>query len=473
MQNESIEKVILSNLIRNEVYTRKVLPFIKAEYFTDPTEKVIFQKICSFFVKYNSLPTKQAILIDIESDSKIAGTTYEAAKSYVSNELNEHPCVMEWLLEETEKFCQSKAVYNAVVDSVDILNDKTGKKSKGSIPELLQSALSVSFDSHIGHSYMEDADKRFDFYHTKEEKLGFDLKLFNKITGGGIPKKTLNCLLASTGGGKSLAMCHIAANHYLEGSNVLYITLEMSENKIAERIDANLLNVPIQSIKDLSYDNYKKKLDVIKKRTVGKLVIKEYPTSVANVGHFRHLLQELKTKQSFKPDVIFIDYLNLASSVRVGNSHVANTYVYIKAIAEELRGLAVEHDTRIWTATQTNRSAYGSSDVNIEQTSESVGLPATVDLFLALISTEELEKLGQIVVKQLKNRYNDISQYRKFVVGIDRSKMRLFDVSDSAQTLVDAGKKDDEKDDEISSFDKTSFGSGMKAEKKTFDDFKF
>lgn len=437
-----LEQTILRNLIKNDEYLRKVLPFIKEEYFTDRTDRTIFSEIVTFAEKYNSPPTIEAINIaigekrDLKSEevSKCFETTKELEVS--GDELPK----IEWLVDKTEKFCQEKAIYNAVLGSISILDGKDTVNDKGSIPKLLSDALAISFDSSVGHDYLEDSDSRFDFYHRIEERIPFDLNYFNKITKGGLPKKTLNIALAGTGVGKSLFMCHVAAGCMSQGKNVLYITMEMAEEKIAERIDANLLNVTVDDLSTLPRDIYEKKVKRVKEMTTGKLIIKEYPTASASATHFRTLLNELNLKKNFVPDIIFIDYLNICCSSRIKAGANVNSYTYVKAIAEELRGLAVEAGVPIVSATQTTRSGFTSSDPGLEDTSESFGLPATADLMFALISSEELEAMGQLMVKQLKNRYSDPTSHKRFVLGVDRAKMKLYDVEQDAQVgIADAG----------------------------------
>lgn len=437
-----LEHSILKNLIYNDSYCRKVLPFISADYFADDTEKVVFKEVNEFVNQYKNLPTHEALVINF-TESKSLTEAQVRTSINLLNEIHEHreePTEEQWLIEQTEKFCQDKAIYNAIMESVSILDDKNHKTSKGEIPKLLSDALGVSFDSHIGHDYINDAEERFDFYHRVEERVRFDLDLFNKITKGGLPVKTLNIALAGTGVGKSLFMCHVAAACISQGRNVLYITLEMAEERIAERIDANLLNIDIQELHTISKQDYDRKFDVLRSKTQGKLIIKEYPTASASTLHFRSLLQDLHLKKNFKPEIIFVDYLNICSSARMKPGNSVNSYTYIKAIAEELRGLAVEFAVPIVSATQTTRSGFTNSDPGLEDTSESFGLPATADFMFALITTEELEQLGQIMVKQLKNRYSDPNNYKRFVIGIDRSKMKLFDAEPDAQNgIVDSG----------------------------------
>lgn len=445
----AFEQVIFSNLIFNEEYARKVIPFLKEEYFVDYTDKTLFKLIDSYSKKYNSFPSKEALVIDLTNKEGINEDTFKKCKSTIETFDKDENTKLEWLLDKTETFCQEKAVYNAIMKSIEIIDDRSGNLTKGSIPQILTDALGVSFDSHIGHDFIDDSDSRFEFYHTKESRIGFDLEYFNKITQGGLPKKTLNIILAGTGVGKSLAMCHFAAANMVAGLNVLYITMEMAEERIAERIDANLLDVTLDDLKVIPKDSYEKKMERLKRKVKGKLVIKEYPTACAGSANFRHLLNELKIKKNFVPNVIYIDYLNICMSSRIRHGSNVNSYTLVKAIAEELRGLAVEHNVPIISATQTTRSGYSSSDVGLEDTSESFGLPATADFMFALTTSEELEELGQIMVKQLKNRYNDPSTNRRFVLGVDRSKMRLYDVEQSAQ--------DDIMDDRPV-MDKTEFG---------------
>jgi len=440
---EKVETTILRNLLFNNDYCRKVLPFIKNEYFENLHEKVVFEEICKFIVAYDGLATKEVLLIETEKRTDITEDTYKTICDYVSN-LDNSPADNNWLTDITEKWCRDRAIYLALMESIKIADGQDEKKGRDAIPTILQEALSVSFDGHIGHDYLNDYEERFDSYHRKEDKIPFDLEYFNKITKGGIPNKTLNIALAGTGVGKSLFMCHFASSVLLQGRNVLYITLEMAEEKIAERIDANLLNVNIKDIESLPKMMFDSKINSIAKKTQGTLIIKEYPTASAHAGHFRALLNELSLKKSFRPDIIFIDYLNICGSSRYKSNFSVNSYSYIKAIAEELRGLAVEANVPIVSATQTTRSGFSSSDPDLTDTSESFGLPATADLMFALISTEELEQLGQIMVKQLKNRYNDPTMNKRFVVGIDRAKMRLFDVEQSAQNdILDSGQEEE------------------------------
>ena len=441
-----LETTILKNLIFNEDYARKILPFIKTEYFTDNIEKIVFNEIDEHMHQFKHLPTYESLVINFTESRKL--TEEQVRKSVeMIREINaerDDPTDTDWLIRQTEKFCQDKAIYNAIMKSVSILDDKANKEDKGMIPKLLSDALGVSFDRSVGHDYIDDSDDRFEFYHRHETKIPFDLDLFNKITKGGLPKKTLNIALAGTGVGKSLFMCHVAGSCLSQGLNVLYITMEMAEERIAERIDANLLKIDIADLNSISKQDYDRKFSALKVNTHGKLIIKEYPTAAASALHFRALLNELQLKKSFKPDIIFIDYLNICASARIKPGANVNSYSYVKAIAEELRGLAVEFDVPIVSATQTTRSGFTSSDPGLEDTSESFGLPATADFMFALISTEELQQLNQILIKQLKNRYNDPNYFKRFVVGIDRAKMKLYDVEQSAQDdLVDSGQVDD------------------------------
>ena len=437
---EAIESTIIKNLVSDDTYVRKVIPYIKPEYFNEYSDKILFDIINNFVVTYGQTPTKEVLSIEVDNRKDLNEDSYKQLQVKI-DDIDNTEVDSQWLLDATEKWCKQRAVYLALLDSVKIADGQDEKRTEDAIPSILQEALAVSFDDHIGHDYIEDYEDRFAFYHRNESKIPFDLSLFNKITKGGIPNKTLNVALAGTGVGKSLFMCHMAAASLLQGKNVLYITLEMAEEKIAERIDANLLNVNIKDIEDLPEQLFESKVTRLAQKTNGKLIIKEYPTASAHSGHFKALLNDLSLKKSFKPDVIFIDYLNICASSRYKGALV-NSYTYVKAIAEELRGLAVEFDLPIVSATQTTRSGYGSSDVDLTDTSESFGLPATADLMFALISTEELENINQIMVKQLKNRYNDLNLFKRFVVGIDRAKMRLYDVEDSAQVdIVDSGQE--------------------------------
>jgi replicative DNA helicase len=455
-----IEKLILSNLISNEEYGRKAIPFLKSEYFTERSIRAIYDGIDSFVKQYNKFPNKEALIVELDGNKEIS-SIYQDVLVLVNELSADDTTNIDWLIDQTEKFCQDKAIYNAIMKSIKILDSDQEKLGKGAIPQILSEALAVSFDSHIGHDFLEDFESRYDFYHKKEKRVPFDLDYLNKITKGGLPNKTLNVVLAGTGVGKSLFMCHCAASNLTNGLNVLYITLEMAEERIAERIDANLLNVSLDELTILPRDSYEKKIARVQEKTNGKLIIKEYPTASAGSGHMRHLLNELKLKRSFRPDIIYIDYLNICASSRLKYGANVNSYTYIKAIAEELRGLAVEFDVPIVTATQTTRSGFTSSDLGLEDTSESFGLPATADFMIALISSEELQDLNQIMVKQLKNRYNDPGTHRRFVVGVDRPKMKLYDVEQSAQEdIVDDGP----------AFDKSDTGIRIKSEKGKFKD---
>jgi len=440
-----LEQAILTNLIYNEDFLRKVLPFIKPEYFSDRTERTLFNEITSFTETYNSPPEIAALSIAVKEKTNLTDDEVQKCEDYLSEieKDNTAKTEIQWLVDKTEKFCQEKAIYNAVLGSISILDGKDKTNDKGAIPKILSDALAISFDTTVGHDYLQDSDERYEFYHRKEERIPFDLDIFNKITKGGLPAKTLNIALAGTGVGKSLFMCHMAAGAMVQGKNVLYITLEMAEEKIAERIDANLLNVTLDDLMDLPKDLYDKKVERVKSKTTGKLIIKEYPTASASTIHFRTLLNELNLKKSFVPDIIFVDYLNICCSARIRAGSNINSYTYVKSIAEELRGLAVEYNLPIVSATQTTRSGFTSSDPGLEDTSESFGLPATADLMFALITSEDLEALGQIMVKQLKNRYNDPSYYKRFTVGVDRAKMKLYDIDQSGQmNIIDAGHDD-------------------------------
>ena len=431
---ERIEETILRNLIYNEQYYRKVVPFIKADYFQEYHEKIVFEEIADFAAKYDKVPTKEVLTINLQNRGDLTEETFKDSVQGI-NSLSDDWVDYDWLLDATEKWCQDRAIYLALMQSIKIADGGDKKFTKGAIPSILQDALAVSFDEHIGHDYIEQSSDRYEFYHRKEEKIPFDLEKFNFITKGGLPNKTLNIALAGTGVGKSLFMCHMAGSALTQGYNVLYITCEMAEEKIAERIDANLLNVNVKDIMDLPEVLFNSKVNEISRKTQGKLIIKEYPTASAHAGHFKALLSDLKLKKDFTPDLIFVDYLNICASVRYKGA-VVNSYTYVKAIAEELRGLAVESNLPIISATQTTRSGYGNSDPDLTDTSESFGLPATADFMFALISTEELEQQGRILVKQLKNRYNDPTVSRKFILGIDRSKMRLYDVADDSSAIT-------------------------------------
>jgi|TARA_E500000081_G_scaffold148538_1_gene174170 replicative DNA helicase len=456
---ERIETTILRNLVFDEDYARKVIPFIQPDFFEVSTEKTIFQEIVHFIVKYNSNITLEALQIEIENRTDLTEEEIKQSREIVIS-LHSSLVDAQWLLDTTEKWCRDRAIYLALMESIHIADGDDEKKNRDAIPSILSEALAVSFDNHIGHDYLQDYEERYESYHRKENKIEFDLEYFNKITKGGLPNKTLNIALAGTGVGKSLFMCHVASSVLLQGRNVLYITMEMAEEKIAERIDANLLNVPIQDLTELPRSSFENKVTKLAEKTQGSLIIKEYPTASAHSGHFKALLNELALKKSFRPDIIFIDYLNICASSRYKSGVSVNSYSYIKAIAEELRGLAVEANVPIVSATQTTRSGYGSSDVDITDTSESFGLPATADLMFALISTEELEQLGQIMVKQLKNRYNDPTVFKRFIVGIDRAKMRLYDCEQKAQDdILDNGQEEEYNDED--------------KPKKSFEGFKF
>jgi len=460
-----LEKTILSNLIHNEEYCRKVVPHLKTEYFQDRKESIIAHELIRFFNEYNKPASPEILAIEIGNRTDLGDKEIPEFEVYI-NELTTKETNEDWLIGETEKFCRDKAVYNAILHSIKIIDGGDKVRSKDSIPSILSDALAVSFDNHVGHDYIEDYDERYEFYHRVEEKIPFDLDLFNKITKGGLSKKTLNVVLAGTGVGKSLFMCHVAASTLMQGKNVLYVTMEMAEERIAERIDANLMNIGMDELKVIDKSLYQTRFDKVSKKTQGKLIIKEYPTAGAHAGHFKALLEELKQKKKFVPDMIIIDYLNICSSSRMKQGANVNSYTYIKSIAEELRGLAVEYAVPILSATQTTRSGFANTDVELTDTSESFGLPATVDFMFALISSEELEGLNQILVKQLKNRYGDPGYYKKFVIGVDRSKMKLYNLESSAQENISESGQDDKP-----VFDKSDFGKRVKAEE--FEGFKF
>ena len=453
-----LETTILKNLIYNEEYTRKVLPFLSVDYFQEREDKILYEKINEYINQYNTLPTQEALAIELDKSS-IKDEEFQNSLKLLESITNENDeANISWLLDSTEKFCQDKAIYNAVVESISILDEKGGdKRDKGSIPDILSDALSVSFDPHVGHDYLLDAEERYEFYHRIEEKIPWDLEFFNRITKGGLSNKTLNIALAGTGVGKSLFMCHVAASCLSQNYNVLYITLEMAEERIAERVDANLLNISIDDLQKIPKDLYDKKINKLKQTIKGKLIVKEYPTASANANHFRALLNELNLKRSFVPNIILIDYINICTSSRIKQGANVNSYTYIKSIAEELRGLAVENAIPILSATQTTRAGFTNTDIGLEDTSESFGLPATADFMFAIISTEQMEELNQIMIKQLKNRYSDPTSNRKFVIGIDRSKMKLYDVEQFAQDeLVDTGQ------DNEPAFDKATAGGKYK-----------
>ena len=454
MMSQTIERTALTQLVTNEQYARKVLPFIKSDYFSDRTERTIFEEITKFVDKYNKIPTQTSLEIEVQGRKDLNEDEYKKVVAVIQT-LSSTDVDFDWLVDTTEKFCKDKAIYNAIVEGISIIDGKDKNRGPDAIPNILTDALAVCFDNAVGHDYLLDSESRYDYYHTVEKKIPFDLEFFNRITKGGLSPKTLNIVLAGTGVGKSLFMCHVAANCLSQGKNVLYITLEMAEERIAERIDANLMNITTEDLYDLPKQMFDNKIAKIIKSTSGKLIVKEYPTASAHTGHFRGLIKELAIKKSFKPDIIFIDYLNICASSRFKGATSVNSYLYIKAIAEELRGLAVESNLPILSGTQTNRSGFVSTDIGLEDTSESFGLPATADLMFALISNEELDKLNQIAVKQLKNRYNDLTVNKRFVIGINRAKMRLFDVKPSEQNdLVDSGQEDFTKP----VFDNTDFG---------------
>ena len=460
--NDRIENTILNNLFFNEPFTRKTIPFLKESYFTKRDERILFSEIHKFLHTYNNLPTKEAILIELNNRKDLNEEEYKSTKELVAS-IKEEETDLKWLTDTTEKFCKDRAVHNAVLEGITILEGKDKTRTPESLPSLLSDALGVSFDKHVGHDYIEDAQERFDWYHTKEKRYPFDLSYFNRITKGGIPSKTLNIALAGTGVGKSLFMCHHSAACLAQNKNVLYITCEMAEEKIAERIDANLMDITMDDLHALPYEMYQKKLENATRGISGKLIIKEYPTATANANHFRILIEELKLKKQFTADIIFIDYLNICASSRLKANGGANSYTIIKSIAEELRGLAVENNVPIFSATQVNRSGFTNSDFGLEDTSESFGLPATADFMIALIATEELDELNQVLVKQLKNRYNDTVVNRKFILDINRAKMKLSDSKEGQQSLVDSNQTDDT--GYGSGFDGNNFDSKFKSNK--------
>ena len=459
MVSERVPLTILNNLIHDEEYTRKVIPFIEEDYFEERSDKVVFEEIATFLKAYDSLPSKEVLQIEVGKRTDLTQDEFQSTEQLI-DALGESEYEQEWVLDTTEAWCKERAIYNALMESIKIADGQDDKKNRDAIPSILSDALAVGFDQHVGHDYIDDAEDRYAYYHKIENKIPFDLEYFNKITSGGLSDKTLNIALAGTGVGKSLFMCHVASSCLVQGKNVLYITLEMAEEKIAERIDANLLNTNIRDIAELPQTTFHKKIDKLAAKTTGKLIIKEYPTASAHCGHFRALLQELKLKKSFVPDIIFVDYLNICASSRYRSAVNVNSYSYVKAIAEELRGLAVEASVPICSATQTTRSGFASSDPNLTDTSESFGLPATADLMFALVSTEDMEELDQIMVKQLKNRYNDPTINKRFVVGIDRAKMRLYDCEQSAQTDI------------LDTAETTEYTKSEESKAK-FDDFKF
>jgi replicative DNA helicase len=469
---KSIEFVVLENLIHNDEYSRRVIPFLKSDYFHSKQEKVLFESIRDFVLQYNSLPTKEAISINLDKSKSITEDEYKGISDILDSlEKKETLPDQEWLLKETENFCKDKAVYNAIMESIHIIDGKSASKTENAIPHILSDALSVSFDTHIGHDYIEDSDERFEFYHRVEQKVPFDLDFLNTITGGGTTPKTLNIIMAGTGVGKSLFMCHHAASCLSQNLNVLYITCEMAEERIAERIDANLMDITMDDLKDLPKQIYDSKLNTKTAGITGKLIIKEYPTATANANHFRILLDELAMKKKFKPDIIFIDYLNICASARLKSGGNINTYQYVKSIAEELRGLAVEYNVPLWSATQTNRAGFSSTDVSLEDTSESFGLPATADFMIALIATEELDEQNQVLVKQLKNRYNTTVVNRKFILGINRAKMKLYDVKKDQQAGLSQSNQSGTST-LGSGFDGESFDEKFKTSKEKFSEWK-
>ncbi|BCU97579.1 MAG: DNA helicase [Caudoviricetes sp.] len=452
--SNSVEDLVVASLLHNTDFTRKTLPHIKTDYFENYNNKVIFEELSSYFTQYDNLPTKEALRIEIESRSDLNETTFTEVKQTLDL-ATEEPHEIDWLVHTSEKWCRDRAIYNALLESIQIADGNSETMGRDAIPSILSNALSVSFDNSVGHDYLDDADQRYQFYHRVEEKIPFDIELLNKVTKGGLSKKTLNVALAGTGVGKSLFMCHCAAANLAAGYNVLYITLEMAEEKIAERIDANLMNIPVQKLETLPKPMFDSKIEKVQNKTQGRLLIKEYPTASAHVGHFKALLQELSIKKAFVPDIIYVDYLNICSSSRYKGA-IVNSYTFVKSIAEELRGLAGEHNVPIVSATQTTRSGYGNSDVDLTDTSESFGLPATADFMVALISTDEMEELNQIMVKQLKNRYNDPTVNKRFVVGIDRAKMRLYDCEEQKK-IVDSGREETIDASDILTFSKQNF----------------
>jgi len=454
-----IENTILSHLVFNEEFSRKVLPFIRDDYFTNASESLVFNLITAFTLKFNKPPTREALKIELDNRDKVPEMLHKEAHVIIDN-LSVEATNEEWLIEQTEQFCQKRALYNGIMKSIAIM-DGSSPEGEGAIPRILTEALAVCFDPHIGHDYLPDSETRYEFYHKKEDRIPCDLDFFNKIMAGGVLRKTLNILLAGTGVGKTLVMCHLAAAYMMAGYNVLYITMEMAEERIAERIDANILDVPLDELKTIPKDMYDKKIARVRGKTSGRLIIKEYPTAAAGVGHFRHLTNELRLKKNFVADVIFVDYINICTSVRIKPGQNANSYTLVKSIAEELRGLAVELNVPVWSATQTNRAGFGDGDPGLDNTSESFGLPMTADFFLAAIRSEELDALNQIMFKQLKNRYDDMTKNLRFVCGVERSKMRLYDVEQSAQDGVVKDQPD------VSVFDKGDFGNREIEDKKS------
>ena len=463
-----LSRLILSNLAYNDSFSRRVAPFLSEEYFEDNSDKIIFKIVSGFIKEYNTTPTKDAIIICLDKVGELNDDAFTSCKNLVDSLEVDEKTDQEWLVNETENYCKERSIYNAIMESIHIIDGKSKSKTENAIPSILSDALSVCFDAHIGHDYIEDSDERYEFYHKVESRTSFDLEYFNTITAGGTPSKTLNVCLAGTGVGKSLFMCHHAANCLTQGKNVLYITCEMAEERIAERIDANLMDIQLDDLKQLPKMMYDKKIDKIKSTVKGKLIVKEYPTATANVNHFRHLIEELKLKKSFVPDIIFIDYLNICASARFKNTGMVNSYTLIKSIAEELRGLAVEYDVPLFTATQTNRQGFSSTDVDLTDTSESFGLPATADFMFALVSTEDLDEMGVVMVKQLKNRYNDAAANRKFLIGINRSKMKLFDTEEDV-TLSQSNQTETTKNG--SGFDGSNFDDKFSSKEKNFSDW--
>lgn len=464
-----IEKTVLSNLIFNDDYYRRVYPYIKSEYFDDNNLKKVFETYSEYVDEYKEPPSVEALKISLDKRKDMNEDSYQNVMSTVDDLRQDQDTNFDWLVNETEKFCQDKDLFNSIRRAILIMDGEDKQNDKGSIPELLSQSLSISFDTSIGHDFIEDAEGRYDFYHRKEERLPFDIELLNKVTKGGLPRKSMSVLLATTGGGKSLVKCHMAANYLMQGKNVVYITMEMAEERISERIDANLMDVTLDELKLLPRDVYEKRINRIKSKATGKLIVKEYPTGSAHAGHFRHLLNELKMKRGFQPDVIFIDYLNICASSRVKGAAAANSYTLVKSIAEEIRGLAMEFNCAAVTSSQFNRDGYGNSDVDLTNTSESMGITHTADCILGLVTTEELDNLGQLMIKQLKNRWGDLSYYRRFVVGIDRAKMQIYDLEDSAQNGIGQGQsvantqpKPSVSIDDGPAFDKTAFGQGSK-----------
>ena len=464
-----IEQTILSNLVFNEEYFRKVFPYIKSEYFDDNSLKKVFDTYSEYAEQYKQPPSAEALKISLDNRKDMNEDLYQNVMSTVDSLKRDPDTSLDWLVKETEKFCQDKDLFNSIRKAILIIDGEDKDNDKGSIPTLLSDSLGISFDTSIGHDYIDDYESRYDFYHKKEERLPFDIDLLNKVTKGGLPRKSMTVLLATTGGGKSLVKCHAAASYLMTGKNVVYITMEMAEERIAERIDANMMDTTLDDLKVMPRDVYEKRINRIKSKSTGKLVIKEYPTGSAHAGHFRHLLNELKMKRGFTPDVVFIDYLNICASSRVKGAAAANSYTLVKSIAEEIRGLAMEFNCAIVTSSQFNRDGYGNSDVDLTNTSESMGITHTADCILGLITSEELDNLGQLMIKQLKNRWGDLSYYRRFVVGIERAKMQIYDLEDNAQNGIGQGQsvansqpRPSVSFDDGPAFDKTAFGQGSK-----------